>query len=152
MEEVVQSVMLEVIVGEGHQDHKEDGHHRKDQDTGQREGQQGAVEVVVHQGVEVVPAALEGLAASQDFLGNLVLLDVGPPGVDKGHNKEEGQDAVKQDFEGVVAVNGFRHFNHAEAALLLHHLGVSFHGAQAGQLAQPIAAGGDHIENEYDLK
>ena len=135
-----------VVVGEGHQDHEDDGHHREDQDTGERQSQQGLVKLFVHQTAQVIRTGFQALALALMLLGDLVLLDVQAPGVHKGHNEEDGQHAIEQDLEGVVPVDlGIGVQNGA-----VFIVGANL--AQGRKHAHPVAAGGDHVEDEHDLE
>ena len=135
-----------VVVGEGHQDHEHQGHHREDQNAGEGQSEQGLVELIVHQGPKVVLAALELFAGAKDLLRDLVLLDVEAPGEDERHDEEHGEHAVQQDLEGVVAVDG--DIGVQELVILL----VGPDEAQTGQHAHPVYAVEDHIADEDHLK
>ena len=81
----------------------------------------------------------------QNLLADPVLLHIQPPGIDQRKDKENGQDSVKQNEEGIVPVNGFPAFL------------VGFNRSQRTQLAQIIAAGKlrvreEHIQVEQRLK
>ena len=74
------------------------------------------------------------------------MLDVHAPGVDKGDDEEDGQHAVEEDLEGVVAV--YLGIGVQDLVIFL----VRADGAEGGQLAQPQRAGRDHIEDEYGFE
>ena len=129
-----------VKVGERHQDHEEDGQYREHEHAQRGQRQQRLVELAVRQGLYIVLGALELLAGGQDLLGDLVLADVGSPGVQKRQHEEQRQHAVEQDEEGVVAVDGL-------ATLL-----VGLNDAQGVQLAQVRRAEVHHVQVEHRLE
>ena len=139
-----------IVVGECNQDHEKDGQHRKDKDAQRGQGEQRLVEVVIHQGAEVVLAALQRLAGPQDLFRDLVLADIGSPGVEKGNDKEDRQNAVEQDAEGVIA--GLIHPGVQE--LIVQSVGDGMLLAEGRQHLQPVcaAAGDHHVDDKDDLK
>ena len=137
--------MQGVVVGEGNQDHKDDGHHRKDQNTQQRQAQQGLVELIIHHGPQVILTGAELLAALQDALGDLILLNIQSPGVDETNDEEQGQHTVEKDLKGIVVVTGH---------VLIQEFVVFLHGAlvtQVVQHGQPVDAAEDHVHDESHL-
>ena len=132
--------MRHVEVGEGHQNHEDDRQDGEHEDAQGRQGQQRFVELVVRQGGNVILGALELLAGGQDLLADLVLTDVHPPGVDEGQDEEDGQNTVKEDEEGVVAILG-----HAA------DLG-GFHGTQGAHLGQVRASEEEDVQVEHRLE
>ena len=138
--------MRAVIVGEGHEDHEHDRQHGKDHDARERKSEKSLVELLVDQAAQVVGAGFQAPAGALILLGDLVLLDVEAPGIEKGDNKEDRQHAVEQDLEGVVAVSRGIGVEHGVVLLM------GADPAQRGQQAQPVAAGCDHVKEEDGFK
>ena len=104
------------------------------------------MELVIQNGAQIILAAFQLLAGGKDLLGDAVLLHVQPPGVNKGDDEENGEQSVQEDLKGVVAV---------DPDIGVQDLVVYFTGrhiAQGAEFAQPVAAGGDHVNNKYRLK
>ena len=135
-----------VVVGKGHQNHEDDGDHREDDNAGNGQSQQCLMELVVQNGTQVVLAAFQLFAGGKDLFGNPVLLHIQPPGVDKGDHEDDGKQAVQEDLKGVVAVDP----DIGVQDLIVHFTGG--HIAKGAELAQPVAAGGDHVYNKYHLE
>ena len=138
--------MSAVIVGEGNEDHEQNRDYREDKDARDGQCQQRLVELIVQHGTKVVLSAFELLARGKDLLRDPVLLHVQPPCVDKSDDEENGQEAVQQNFKRVVAVDPDVGVQHLVVYLSGGHI------AQRAELAQPVAAGCDHINDEHRFK
>ena len=104
------------------------------------------MEGIVYHGVKVIPATFQLFAGGQDLLRHLVLLDIHPPGVDESDDEEDGQYAVEQDLERVIIIGG---------NVVVIDFIVNFGGADLAQgrhHGQPVAAGQDHVADEYNFK
>ena len=135
-----------VVVGESHQNHEDNGDHREDDNTGDGQSQQGLMELVVQNGAQIILAAFQLFSGSKDLLGDAVLLHVQPPGVDKSDNEQDGKQAVQENLKGVVAI---------DPDIGIQDLVVYFTGgdvAKGAELAQPVAAGGNHVNDKDRLK
>ena len=143
-----------VIVGESHQHHEDDGQHSEHHNTGQRQSQQGLVELIVHQRPQVILAALDLSAGSGNIHADTALLDLHSPCGDKAHNEDSGQKAVQQHTDGVVTVNP-----HIDIQNLIVDV-AALHRTDGGtvlepvDLAQPVktAGGHGHIGNKDNLE
>ena len=144
--EVAVAVVSAVIVGEGNEDHEQNRDYREDKDARDGQCQQRLVELIVQDGTKVVLSAFQLLARGKDLLRDPVLLHVQPPCVDKSDDEENGQQAVQQNFKRVVAVDPDVGVQHLVVYLSGGHI------AQRAELAQPVAAGCDHINDEHRFK
>ena len=134
--------MVGIVVRECHQDHEDNGDNGEDDDTDGRERKEGAMEIAVDQGAEIVLIVTDVFAVFFEFLMDARLLDIQRPSVDKGDDEEDRQDAVEKDLERIVVINGLgepsgRIFDSFRTL-----------GAEGTDLAEPIAAGEDHIEDK----
>ena len=144
--EVAVAVVSAVIVGEGNEDHEQNRDYRENKDARDGQCQQRLVELIVQHGTKVVLSAFELLSRGKDLLRDPVLLHVQPPCVDKSDDEENGQEAVQQNFKRVVAVDPDVGVQHLVVYLSGGHI------AQRAELAQPVAAGCDHINDEHSFK
>ena len=83
--------MVGIVVRERHQDHEDDGNDGEDDDTDGRERKEGAMEIAVDQGTEIVLIVTDVFAVFFEFLMDARLLDIQRPSVDKGDDEEDRQ-------------------------------------------------------------
>ena len=140
------AVVGAVIVGERHQNHKQNRQHREDDDARHRQRQQRLVELIVDDAAQVVLAALQFLAGGENLLCNLVLPDVHPPCVDERKNKEDRQNAVQQNLEGVVVIGRDENIQ----IFVIDLAGPDL--AEGRQHTQPVSAGQNHVPDKHDFK
>ena len=104
------------------------------------------MELIVHDGMQVLFSALELLPGSQNLLRHLVLPDIYTPGVNKGDDEKDRQHAVEQDLERVVMIGG---------GIGVQDLVVFLRGTdltQRRQHTQPVTAGQDHERDKDNFK
>ena len=129
--------IVKTVVRECHQDHKDD---RKDRENGHpqdRQRQQRFVELFIHQRLKIVFRALQFVAGLQDLFTDLVLLNIGIPGINKCYDEEDRQNTVKQNEERVIAVD-------CAASFL-----VRFYGTQRGEFSEIIKPGLRRVRIEH---
>ena len=146
--------MGSVIASEGHQNHEDNRQNCKGQNAEDGKGQQGLVELIVHERAQVILAAFDLFALGSDVHADPALLDLQPPGVNERDDKQNGQQAVKHDLDGVVTgVPDLSVENGVVGAAALYRTdGRTFLEPLA--LLQPVdaAAGNQHIGDKDKLK
>ncbi|MPM85201.1 hypothetical protein SDC9_132279 [bioreactor metagenome] len=138
--QLARRLMRIIIVGEGDQNHENDGDDGKGKDAQHRQGQQRLVKLAVGECREIAFGASELFTACQDLLADSVLPDVHPPGIKKSTNEKDGDDAIQQDQKAVIPVG-------RDAALP-----CCFHCPQGVHLGQVGSAEEQHIQQKDDLK